>query len=114
MLTAYATICHRNPIQQLNGNKKKRFGAFFYSHRAHCRAIGHALRMKFAAAWVAIAKQLQCGQWELLNHRATIQTTLTVKAAIYGSLYLLIGTIFFNIGYDSVGSRPVHEPPQPQ
>ena len=37
----------------------------FYSHRAHCRAIGHALRMKLAAAWVALAKQLQCGQWEL-------------------------------------------------
>lgn len=64
--------------------------ALFYDYRAHCRAIGHALRMKLAAARVALAKQLQCAQWEsrIIEQPFEQQSraTLTVKAAIYGSL----------------------------
>ena len=55
--------------------------AVFYDYRAHCRAIGHALRMKLAAAWVALAKQLQCGQWESRIIEQPFKQHSQVKAA---------------------------------
>jgi hypothetical protein len=58
----------------------------FYDYRAHCRAIGHALRMKLAAAWVALAKQLQCGQWKINNHRATFRATLTINGCLLAAI----------------------------